>query len=165
MRVAIDYHDRDISLKKNYPKSSNKKSSLSAWRFMNDIYFLVEFTHTNPCCFRAGFALFMEGLMSACYHVCPNYSNFQFGKLPFFSWFLSMENNDSESSECLCKEESLHKEWRFPLRVSSVNVTICDHTEEILNGKLHFLCSECIYLPSSEGRDLSKQFWWPVGGT
>ena len=27
-----------------------------------------------------GYALFMEGVMSACYHVCPNYSNFQFGK-------------------------------------------------------------------------------------
>ena len=23
----------------------------------------------------------MEGVLSACYHVCPNYSNFQFGKL------------------------------------------------------------------------------------
>lgn len=26
-----------------------------------------------------GSALAMEGLMSACYHVCPNHSNFQFG--------------------------------------------------------------------------------------
>lgn len=27
-----------------------------------------------------GIALMMEGVLSACYHVCPNYSNFQFGK-------------------------------------------------------------------------------------
>ena len=33
---------------------------------------------------------------------------------------------------------SLHKKSSFPLRISSVNVTF---TEEILNGKLHFLCS------------------------
>ncbi|EDO27616.1 predicted protein, partial [Nematostella vectensis] len=25
-------------------------------------------------------ALVMEGVLSACYHVCPNNSNFQFGK-------------------------------------------------------------------------------------
>lgn len=28
-----------------------------------------------------GTALMMEGLLSACYHVCPNYTNFQFGEL------------------------------------------------------------------------------------
>uniref|UniRef100_UPI00358F2CC3 SID1 transmembrane family member 2-like isoform X2 n=1 Tax=Myxine glutinosa TaxID=7769 RepID=UPI00358F2CC3 len=28
--------------------------------------------------YAMGFALIMEGLLSACYHVCPNYSNFQF---------------------------------------------------------------------------------------
>lgn len=28
-----------------------------------------------------GTALMMEGLLSACYHVCPNYTNFQFGKV------------------------------------------------------------------------------------
>ena len=51
---------------------------------------------------------------------------------------------------------SLHKKWSFPLRISSVNVTkssvscgfgpqfpkdLVTYTEEILNGKLHFLCS------------------------
>ena len=30
--------------------------------------------------YAMGLALIMEGIMSACYHVCPNYSNFQFGK-------------------------------------------------------------------------------------
>lgn len=29
--------------------------------------------------YAMGSALAMEGLMSACYHVCPNHSNFQFG--------------------------------------------------------------------------------------
>ncbi|XP_065663642.1 SID1 transmembrane family member 1 isoform X2 [Hydra vulgaris] len=28
--------------------------------------------------YAMGYALFMEGVLSACYHVCPNYSNFQF---------------------------------------------------------------------------------------
>lgn len=28
----------------------------------------------------AALALIMEGVLSACYHVCPNNSNFQFGK-------------------------------------------------------------------------------------
>ena len=37
---------------------------------------------------------------------------------------------------------SLHKKWSFPLIVSSVNVTF---TEEILDGKLHFLCSDSSY--------------------
>lgn len=34
-----------------------------------------------------GIALMMEGVLSACYHVCPNYSNFQFGKMSFLSPF------------------------------------------------------------------------------
>ncbi|XP_060073124.1 SID1 transmembrane family member 1-like [Ylistrum balloti] len=32
----------------------------------------------NGLLYAMGLALCMEGLMSACYHVCPNYSNFQF---------------------------------------------------------------------------------------
>ena len=42
---------------------------------------------------------------------------------------------------------SLHKKWSFLLSISSVNVTkyagncgLVTFTEEILNGKLHFLC-------------------------
>ena len=30
--------------------------------------------------YAMGFALMMEGVLSACYHICPNRSNFQFGK-------------------------------------------------------------------------------------
>ena len=44
---------------------------------------------------------------------------------------------------------ALHKKWSFPLRISSVNVTkspgsvtIFGHiSEEVVNGKLHFVCS------------------------
>ena len=38
----------------------------------------------------------------------------------------------------------MHKKWSLPLTISSVNVTSVNDftfTEEILNGKLHFLCS------------------------
>ena len=45
---------------------------------------------------------------------------------------------------------SLLRKWSFPLRISSVNVTksleiadLVTFTEEILVGKLHFLCSIC----------------------
>ena len=53
---------------------------------------------------------------------------------------------------------SLHKKWRFPLRISSVNVTksanpetanLVTLTEEILNGKLHFLCSAWSAVPQN----------------
>ena len=47
---------------------------------------------------------------------------------------------------------TLHKKWGFPLRISSVNVIkslftadLVTSIKEILNGKLHFLCSD-IYL-------------------
>ena len=46
----------------------------------------------------------------------------------------------------------LYKEWSFPLRISSVNVSkaqfpadLVTFIEEILNGKLHFLCSVYIF--------------------
>ena len=46
------------------------------------------------------------------------------------------------------KPLTLHKKWSFPLRTFSVNVTksaitadLGTFTEEIRNGKLHFLCS------------------------
>ena len=41
---------------------------------------------------------------------------------------------------------TLHKKWSFPLRISPVNVSkfadLDTFTGEILNGKLHFLCSD-----------------------
>ena len=46
-------------------------------------------------------------------------------------------------------EETLYKKWSFPLRIFLLNVTksagncgLATFTEEILNRKLHFLCSE-----------------------
>ena len=42
----------------------------------------------------------------------------------------------------LIKDESLHKKWSFPLRISSVPADLATFTEEIINVKLHFLCSE-----------------------
>ena len=46
----------------------------------------------------------------------------------------------------------LHNKWSFPLRTSSVNgpnpqktVDLVPFTEEILNGKIHFLCS--VWIP------------------
>ena len=37
-----------------------------------------------------------------------------------------------------------HKKWSFPLRISSVNTAdLVTFTEEILNGKLYFLCTKC----------------------
>ena len=45
-----------------------------------------------------------------------------------------------------------NKEWSFPLKISSVNVTkssiICGFgpfAEEIVSGKLHFLCSQLLF--------------------
>ena len=47
-----------------------------------------------------------------------------------------------------CGDFFTAQKWSFPLRISSVNVTksaencgLVTLTEEILNGKLHFLCS------------------------
>ena len=60
-----------------------------------------------------------------------------------------------DSSNCkfevmfIKQSHTLHKKWSLPLRISSVNVTKSAETcgfvtfsEEILNGKLYFLCSE-----------------------
>jgi hypothetical protein len=41
--------------------------------------------------FAMGIALIMEGIMSACYHVCPTYSNFQFGTVAIDSKFIHTE--------------------------------------------------------------------------
>ena len=53
-------------------------------------------------------------------------------------------------SQKLYWQLTLHKKWSFPLRISSVNLVT--FTEEILDGKLHFLCSV------NEGSMASFQF-------
>ena len=57
---------------------------------------------------------------------------------------------------------TLHKNCSFPIRISSVNVTksavladLLTFIEEILNWKLHFLCSVKMFI-----QDLSKHLWW-----
>ena len=66
---------------------------------------------------------------------------------------------------------TLHKKWSFPIRTSSVNMSKSTVrtdlvTEETLNGKLHFLCSDingiqetekyCAYFTFNALRSLSK---------
>ena len=58
--------------------------------------------------------------------------------------------------------KTLYKKYSFPLRISSVNVTksagnLVTFTEEILNGKPRFLCSETL------DKVLSVQ-WWDSNG-
>ena len=43
------------------------------------------------------------------------------------------------------------QKWSFTIRIFSVNVTKSAFTEEILNEKLHFLCSVTVF---TEGGDL-----------
>ena len=56
-----------------------------------------------------------------------------------------MEIEKNECCEIHCTKNKV-----FPLRISSVNVTkfadLVTITEEILNGKLHFLCSDSYLL-------------------
>ena len=58
---------------------------------------------------------------------------FQINFASLVELFAFVKNNDFHA---------LHKKWSFPLRISSVNVTKSAVTEEILNGKLRFLCSD-----------------------
>ena len=60
-----------------------------------------------------------------------------------------------------CPVYSLHKKWGFPLRISSVNVTKSAGNcrfgpiyRRNPNRKLHFLCSDCLFLLCS------TQFWY-----
>ena len=58
-------------------------------------------------------------------------------------------------------DTTLHKKWKFPLRVSSGNektVDLVTFTEEILNGKLHFLCSAMSF-----GDDHLNDYKTPMG--
>ena len=62
------------------------------------------------------------------------------------------------------KAYALHKKWSFPLRISSVNVTksqetadLVTFTEEILDGKVHFLCNYGFHVDASQLiHDLNK---------
>ena len=59
----------------------------------------------------------------------------------------------------------LYKKWSFPLRIFSVNVTkpadpadLFTFTEELLNGKLHFLCSVAS-IPTAKTKEYSELFF------
>ena len=56
-------------------------------------------------------------------------------------------------------EHTLHKKWICPLRISSIIVTkspdLVTFTEKILNGKLHFLCSDIVIADSWFGLVMS----------
>ena len=62
---------------------------------------------------------------------------------------ISLTSNIEKFVNFYCKvlHFTLHQKWFFPFRISSVNVTtqfpanLVTFTVEILNGKLHFLCS------------------------
>ena len=65
--------------------------------------------------------------------------------------FCSPNFKNSFKNICTIKSatQTLHIKWSFPLRIFSVNVTtaanVITFTEQILNGKLHFLCSVALY--------------------
>ena len=99
----------------------------------------------DPC----GFFCILLTYISLCY---ADYCVISFIVIPGFSDRCSIYSRYSctfkilieplESPDNVTFSEALHKNC-FPLRISSVNVTISagSFTEEILNGKLHFLCS------------------------
>ena len=65
-------------------------------------------------------------------------------KMPVLQHFLNFLRNSTLFA--------IHKKWSFPLRISSVDVIntqetadLVTFTEEIFNGRLHFLCSGAYY--------------------
>ena len=58
------------------------------------------------------------------------------------------------------KVDSLHKNWSFPLRISNPQfpTDLVTFAEEILNGKLHFLCSVCLFSTFSELYEVFQTF-------
>ena len=60
---------------------------------------------------------------------------------------------DVETTFDTSNYELLHKKCSFPLRIFSVNLTT--FTEKILNGKLHFFCSE-LDKPLPKGKKIKK---------
>ena len=71
-------------------------------------------------------------------------SPLSFPRLPRFTHPL-----DCCTIKSLCTfQQPLHKKWHFPLRKFSADLVT--FTEEILNGKIHFLCSELSYIGAQE---------------
>ena len=83
-----------------------------------------------------------DGLVESC---ATNFLNFKWSR-DDFTWNVEMVVFHSEIY--IPTTFTLHKKWSFLLRISSDNVTkstvpadLVTFTEEILNGKLNFLCS------------------------
>ena len=88
------------------------------------------------------------------YVICNGYVKAGLNKKKFWSWSEVLKNHVYMLPYVvyLAYVYTLHKNWGFPLRISSVNVIkllftadLVTSIKEILNGKLHFLCSD-IYL-------------------
>ena len=119
-------------------KFFRKKLKKEFFAFYQDIWFVVSWYRKNlfrishrRCCikrlpFRA-VTLSKKRLQHRCFPV--NIAKF------FIEHLRSLLLHSSQSTR---SQKSLHKKWSFPLRISLVNVTKI--AEEILNGKLHFLC-------------------------
>lgn len=109
-----------------------------------------------------GIALMMEGVLSACYHVCPNYSNFQFGKtsclllclkkdlpslspaeLKVFLTFLLLQSFKawSEDSASLDEKRKLHSKTGECLFLKKQNKTKLEGWAEIGMGCSEFVVS------------------------
>ena len=55
--------------------------------------------------YAMGGSLIMEGFLSACYHICPNNSNYQFGEYFFF------ETNGGIDVEIISRMTEVEKIW------------------------------------------------------
>ena len=64
-------------------------------------------------------------------------------------------------------QHAMHKKWSFLLRISSINVTK-SAMEEILDGKLHFLCSDVNWMShvlSTHALCQEVSVWWSLKKT
>lgn len=52
--------------------------------------------------YAMGGSLIMEGLLSGCYHICPNNANYQFGELSVFLYFDVNTSSDLVYSRYSC---------------------------------------------------------------
>ena len=73
---------------------------------------------------------------------------------------------EPQQDDLTCSYKSLYRKWSFPLRIYSVTMTksavscgFVTFTEEILNGKLHFLCSEFQNCYLSLMNPVSSIYW------
>ena len=94
-------------------------------------------------------ALCFENSFGECIHIRLTLLSYRSQSTDFqckaMDWFL----HESKIGLIWVEAGTLHKKWSFPLSISSVNViksavpyNLVTFTEEIGNGKLHFLCKK-----------------------